>query len=212
MPSMRFSSLFRFVAAAALCCACTGTGDVAPEGTAPLPETATPQPKEPAMVVLETSLGNITLELDADKAPLTVANFLSYVDSGHYDGTIFHRVIDGFMIQGGGFTSAMAQKPTAAPIKNEAANGLSNRRGTIAMARTSVVDSATSQFFINVVDNPFLDFRAPTPAAFGYCVFGRVTDGMDVVDRIRKVPTGFAAGMQDVPVQPVVILSAKRVD
>ena len=164
------------------------------------------------MVVLETSLGNITLELDADKAPLTVANFLSYVDSGHYDGTIFHRVIDGFMIQGGGFTPAMAQKPTAAPIKNEAANGLSNRRGTIAMARTAVVDSATAQFYINVVDNPFLDFQAPTPAKFGYCVFGRVTAGMDVVDKIRKVPTGFAAGMQDVPLQPVQILSAKRVD
>lgn len=212
MPSMRFSSLFRFVAAAVLCCACTGAGDVAPEGPAPLPETPTPKPKESPMVILETSLGNITLELDAGKAPLTVANFLSYVDSGHYNGTIFHRVIDGFMIQGGGFAPDMVQKPTAAPIKNEAANGLSNRRGTIAMARTSVVDSATSQFFINVVDNSFLDFRAPTPDRFGYCVFGRVTAGMDVVDKIRKVPTGFVAGMQDVPLQPVQILSAKRVD
>ena len=210
MPSMRFSSLFRFVAAAALCCACTGTGDVVPEGTAPLPETATPQPKEPAMVVLETSLGNITLELDADKAPLTVANFLAYVDSGHYDGTIFHRVIDGFMIQGGGFNRYMLQKPTQAPIKNEAANGLQNKRGTIAMARTSVVDSATSQFFINVVDNPFLDFKSPDPRGYGYCVFGEVVSGMDVVDQIKAVRTGVKNGMADVPLQTVEILSAER--
>ena len=131
---------------------------------------------------IETSMGSITVELDDAKAPITVKNFLDYAASGHYDGTIFHRVIDGFMIQGGGFTKAMDQKPTKDPIKNEAANGLTNKRGTIAMARTMVVDSATSQFFINLVDNDFLDFSSPTPQGFGYAVFGKVTDGMDVVD------------------------------
>ena len=141
---------------------------------------------------IETSMGSITLELDDAKA-------------GHYDGTIFHRVIDGFMIQGGGFTKAMDQKPTKAPIKNEAANGLLNKRGTIAMARTMVVDSATSQFFINLVDNDFLNFRAPTPQFFGYAVFGKVTDGMDVVDKIAKVKTGNSGMHQNVPEEPVVI-------
>ena len=150
-------------------------------------------------------MGTITLELDDDKAPLTVANFAEYAAAGHYDGTIFHRVIDGFMIQGGGFTKEMNQKPTRAPIRNEAANGLGNRRGTIAMARTSVVDSATSQFFINLVDNDFLDHRDPTPQGFGYAVFGAVTDGMDVVDAIAKVSTGFAGPHQNVPEKPVVI-------
>ena len=154
---------------------------------------------------IETSMGSITVELDDAKAPVTVKNFLDYAASGHYDGTIFHRVIDGFMIQGGGFTKAMDQKPTKAPIKNEASNGLTNKRGTIAMARTMVVDSATSQFFINLVDNDFLNFRAPTPQYYGYAVFGKVTDGMDVVDRIAKVKTGFAGPHQNVPEEPIVI-------
>ena len=155
--------------------------------------------------VMETSLGTITLELNEDKAPETVRNFAEYVTSGHYDGTIFHRVIDGFMIQGGGFTKEMNQKPTRAPIRNEAMNGLKNVRGTIAMARTSVVDSATSQFFINLVDNDFLNFTSPTPQGFGYAVFGKVTDGMDVVDQIAKVKTGFSGPHQNVPEEPVVI-------
>ena len=154
---------------------------------------------------LEPSMGSITVELDDEKAPITVKNFLDYAASGHYDGTIFHRVIDGFMIQGGGFTKAMDQKPTKAPIKNEASNGLTNKRGTIAMARTMVVDSATSQFFINLVDNDFLNFRAPTPQYYGYAVFGKVTDGMDVVDKIAKVKTGFAGPHQNVPEEPIVI-------
>ncbi len=154
---------------------------------------------------IETNLGTISLELDEVKAPVTVANFIEYARSGHYDGTIFHRVIDGFMIQGGGFTKAMNQKPTRPPIVNEAANGLKNKRGTIAMARTMVVDSATSQFFINLVDNDFLDYRAPHPSMFGYAVFGTVTDGMDVVDRIAKVKTGNAGPHQNVPEEPIVI-------
>lgn len=154
---------------------------------------------------IETTLGTISLELNDEKAPLTVANFEEYAKSGHYDGTIFHRVIVGFMIQGGGFTRDMNQKPTRAPIRNEAMNGLGNKRGTIAMARTSVVDSATSQFFINHVDNDFLDFTSPTPRGFGYAVFGRVTDGMDVVDAIAKVRTGNNCGYENVPVEPVVI-------
>lgn len=156
-------------------------------------------------VTIETTMGTITLELNEEKAPVTVANFLSYVKDGHYDGTIFHRVIDGFMIQGGGFTKSMNQKPTKASIKNEAANGLKNARGTIAMARTMIVDSATSQFFINLVDNSFLDYRGPDPRTFGYAVFGKVTDGMDVVDKIAKVKTGFAGHHQNVPEEPVVI-------
>ena len=154
---------------------------------------------------IETDLGTIELELDEKKAPATVKNFADYAKSGHYNDTIFHRVIDGFMIQGGGFTANMDQKPTKAPIRNEAMNGLKNARGTIAMARTMVVDSATSQFFINLVDNDFLNFRAPTPQYYGYAVFGKVTDGMDVVDRIAKVKTGFAGPHQNVPEEPVVI-------
>ena len=150
-------------------------------------------------------MGTITLELDDAKAPITVKNFIDYAKSGHYNGTIFHRVIDGFMIQGGGFTSSMDQKSTNAPIKNEATNGLSNLRGTIAMARTSVVDSATSQFFINLIDNTFLDYKGPAPRLYGYAVFGKVTDGMDVVDRIAKVKTGFSGPHQNVPETPVLI-------
>ena len=154
---------------------------------------------------IETSMGTITLELNADKAPATVGNFVKYAKEGFYDGTIFHRVIDGFMIQGGGFTKNMDQKPTHEPIRNEAMNGLKNKRGTIAMARTMVVDSATSQFFINLVDKGFLDFTSPTPQGFGYAVFGQVTDGLDVVDAIGKVKTGFAGPHQNVPETPVVI-------
>ena len=156
-------------------------------------------------VTMETTLGTISLELDDGKAPETVANFVRYAKDGHYDGTIFHRVIDGFMVQGGGFTKDMNQKETREPIRNEAMNGLKNRRGTIAMARTMVVDSATSQFFINLVDNDFLDFQAPTPQGFGYAVFGEVTDGMSVVDAIAKVKTGNSGPYQNVPEDSIVI-------
>ena len=157
---------------------------------------------------IETSMGTITVELDDAKAPITVKNFIDYAQAGHYDGTIFHRVIDGFMIQGGGFTKDMNQKETRAPIKNEAANGLKNARGTLAMARTMIVDSATSQFFINLVDNDFLDFRAPTPQHYGYCVFGKVVSGMEAVDAIAGVETGRRGMHSDVPVENVVILDA----
>jgi cyclophilin family peptidyl-prolyl cis-trans isomerase len=162
------------------------------------------------MVRFETSLGDFTLELDADKAPVTVANFLAYVDEGFFDGLIFHRVIPGFMIQGGGFTPDMEQKKNKAPIKNEATNGLQNKRGTIAMARTNVVDSATAQFFINLADNGFLDHEGP--ANYGYAVFGRVVDGLDTIDRIAKERTGRTKGHDDVPATPVVINAAKRTD
>jgi cyclophilin family peptidyl-prolyl cis-trans isomerase len=162
------------------------------------------------MVRFETSLGEFTLELDADKAPVSVANFLAYVDEGFFDGLIFHRVIPGFMIQGGGFTPDMGQKKNKAPIRNEAANGLKNKRGTIAMARTNVVDSATSQFFINLTDNGFLDHQGP--GNFGYAVFGHVVDGLDTIDRIAKERTGRSKGHDDVPVTPVVIQSARRVE
>ena len=155
--------------------------------------------------VIDTNMGSITLELNDEKAPETVANFVEYAKSGHYDNTIFHCVIDGFMIQGGGFTKDMNQKPTRDPIRNEAVNGLKNVRGSIAMMRTMVVDSATSQFFINLVDNDFLDFTSPTPQGFGYAVFGMVTDGMEVVDRIAKVRTGFAGPHQNVPEEAVII-------
>jgi len=154
---------------------------------------------------IETSLGKIELALDAGKAPLSVSNFVAYAKAGHYDGTVFHRVIDGFMIQGGGFTADMVQKETRPPIRNEATNGLTNRRGTIAMARTGVVDSATCQFFINLKDNGFLDHRAPNPQMYGYAVFGNVTSGMDVVDKIAKVRTGNRGFFQNVPVETVTI-------
>lgn len=160
------------------------------------------------MIKLQTNFGDITLDLDADKAPETVKNFLAYVESGHYDGTIFHRVIDGFMVQGGGFTPDMQQKPTQAPVKNEADNGLKNARYTVAMARTNDPHSATAQFFINVSDNAFLDFKSPTGNGWGYCVFGKVVEGSDVVDRIKDVPTGNKGFHQDVPVENVIIESA----
>ena len=163
------------------------------------------------MVKLQTSLGTITLELYADKAPETVKNFLAYVAAGHYDNTIFHRVIDGFMIQGGGFEPDMKQKPAGAPVKNEADNGLRNERGTIAMARTSDPHSATAQFFINVKDNGFLDHTAPNSQGWGYCVFGKVVDGMDVVDKIRAVKTSSRGFHQDVPVEDVIIEKVEAV-
>ena len=161
------------------------------------------------MVKLHTNHGTITLELDADKAPKTVENFLQYVRDGFFDGTIFHRVIDGFMIQGGGFEPGMTQKPTRAAIENEASNGLKNETYTIAMARTPDPNSATAQFFINVANNSFLNFTAPTPQGYGYAVFGKVVEGMDVVDKIRKVKTGSRAGHQDVPLEDVVITQAE---
>lgn len=163
-------------------------------------------------VKLETSMGTITLELFKEKAPITVKNFLSYVKEGHYDGLIFHRVIKDFMVQGGGMNEALEPKKPKFAIKNEAANGLSNKRGTVAMARTAVVDSATCQFFINTVDNPFLDHQGKQPDRFGYCVFGQVIDGMDAVDAIRVVKTGNQKGHGDVPVEPVFILSATVVE
>ncbi len=161
------------------------------------------------MVKLHTSLGTIALELDAARAPETVKNFLAYVESGHYANTVFHRVIDGFMIQGGGFEPGMKQKPAKAAVKNEAANGLKNARYTVAMARTSEPHSATAQFFINVNDNGFLDHTAPTPQGWGYCVFGRVVEGQDVVDRIKAVKTGRSGGHGDVPLEDVVIERAE---
>lgn len=161
------------------------------------------------LVKLQTNLGDIVLELNDEKAPNTVANFISYVNDGFYNGTIFHRVIDGFMIQGGGFTENLQKKGTKAPIKNEADNGLKNLRGTVAMARTNAPHSATAQFFINVVNNDFLDYRSSTPRGWGYAVFGRVVQGMDVVDKIRKIPTGPGGPFpKDVPQAPVVIEQA----
>ncbi|MBA4741856.1 MAG: peptidyl-prolyl cis-trans isomerase [Azoarcus sp.] len=162
-------------------------------------------------VKLHTNHGAITLELDADKAPETVANFVAYVEAGHYDGTIFHRVIDNFMIQGGGFEPGMKQKPTRDPVKNEADNGLKNDFGTVAMARTQAPHSATAQFFINVSDNDFLNHRSPDMQGWGYCVFGRVSDGLDVVEKIRAVPTGSSGFHQDVPKEDVVIERAEIV-
>ena len=164
------------------------------------------------MVELHTNHGVIKLELDAEKAPKSVENFLNYVKAGHYDNTVFHRVIDGFMIQGGGFEPGMKQKPTAEPINNEANNGLKNVNGSIAMARTNDPHSATAQFFINVNDNDFLNHSSPTPQGWGYAVFGKVVEGLDVVDRIRKVKTGSKGFHQDVPVDDVVIEKAVVVD
>ena len=163
------------------------------------------------MVKLSTNHGDITLELDAEKAPLTVENFLQYVRDGFFTNTIFHRVIDGFMIQGGGFEPGMNQKPTRAQVKNEADNGLKNDAYTVAMARTPDPHSATAQFFINLSNNDFLNYTSATPQGWGYCVFGKVVAGQDVVDKIRKVRTGSNAGHQDVPTDDVVIESAEIV-
>lgn len=162
------------------------------------------------VVLMETSVGNVRIELDQKNAPISVNNFLSYVDDKFYDGTIFHRVISNFMIQGGGFTPDMQQKPTKAQIKNEAGNGLKNKKGTLAMARTMVVDSATAQFFINVVDNDFLDHRDDSSQGYGYAVFGKVVEGMDVVDKMKSVKTGTKMGFGDVPMETVVIKSVRR--
>ena len=164
------------------------------------------------MVELQTSMGRITLRLDAEKAPKTVENFITYVKDGHFDGTIFHRVINGFMIQGGGFDAKMVQKPTRDTIENEADNGLQNKAYTIAMARTSEPHSASAQFFINVADNEFLNFKAPTGNGWGYAVFGEVVDGKDVVDQIKAVKTSNSGFHQDVPVEPVLIEKATVID
>ena len=163
------------------------------------------------MVILHTNQGDITLDLDAENSPASVANFLQYVRDGHYDNTLFHRVIPGFMIQGGGFAPGMQQKATRAPVANEAGNGVKNARHTVAMARTSDPHSATAQFFINLADNAFLDYKGPSPQAYGYCVFGKVAAGADVVDRIAGVATGRSAGHENVPAQDVVITRTEEV-
>ena len=163
------------------------------------------------MVILHTNRGDIGVELDTDDAPKTVENFLQYVREGHYDNTIFHRVIDGFMIQGGGMEPGMKQKGVRAPVANEAGNGLKNKRYTVAMARTSEPHSATAQFFINVADNDFLDYKGPSPQGWGYCVFGRVTAGQDVVDRVKGVATATSGGHQNVPQDDVVLTRAEEV-
>ncbi len=164
------------------------------------------------MIKLQTSMGDIVLELNEEAAPKTVANFLDYVNSGHYDGTIFHRVIDGFMIQGGGFSEDMSQKPTQAPVENEADNGLKNAAYAVAMARTADPHSATAQFFINVKKNDFLDHTAKTPQGWGYAVFGKVVKGHNVVNKIKSVATTTRSGHQDVPVEPIIIHKAEVVD
>lgn len=164
------------------------------------------------MIKLQTNMGDITIALNPEKAPISSANFLNYVSNGFYDGTIFHRVIDSFMVQGGGFTADMQQKTTNAQIQNEADNGLANVRGSLAMARTSDPHSATGQFFINTVDNAFLNHRSKTAEGWGYCVFGQIIEGLDVLDRIRAVKTGNRAGHQDVPVTDVIIEKAFVID
>jgi cyclophilin family peptidyl-prolyl cis-trans isomerase len=185
----------------------------APAPPAPIapaaPSTCTPKGTAPMKVKLTTSMGPITIELDKAKAPISTENFIKYVEAGHYNGTIFHRVIDNFMVQGGGFTKDFVQKPTQAPIKNESTNGLKNDNYTLAMARTNVRDSATSQFFINVKDNDFLNYSGESPQGFGYAVFGKVVEGKEVVDKIKKVPTSNAGGHQNVPTTPVVIEKAE---
>jgi cyclophilin family peptidyl-prolyl cis-trans isomerase len=196
--------------AAALLIACAAPLHAADEPAKASPSTScTAKGKAPMKVKLTTSMGPIVIELDKDKAPISTENFVKYVESGHYNGTIFHRVIDGFMIQGGGMTKDMRQKPTNPPIKNESTNGLKNSVYTVAMARTNVRDSATSQFFINVKDNDFLDFKNDMNP--GYAVFGKVVEGKEVVDKIRKVPTGSSMGQENVPVTPVVIEKAECV-
>ena len=207
---MRSRSLLSgmFVVSLLLTAAVAGAADPAPSAAAPAAKEGSKMEtgKNP-IVVITTSMGTIEAELYADKAPETVKNFLAYAAAGHYNDTVFHRVIKGFMIQGGGMTADMNQKPTKPPIKNEADNGLKNTVGTLAMARTSVVDSATSQFFINVKDNGFLDFKSKTPQGYGYAVFGKVISGMDVVTKIENVATTSKGMNQDVPVEPVVIKS-----
>lgn len=181
----------------------------ATEAAATAPPEAPAGPALPAAAVIRTSLGEIEIELFGDRAPLTVGNFAEYARAGHYDGTIFHRVIPGFVVQGGGFTPDLREKPTRPPIRNEASNRLSNRRGTVAMARTPDPHSATAQFFINLADNLALDHRAPTPEGYGYCVFGRVVRGMETVDRMAAVPTGTFGPHEGVPLQPIRIESVQ---
>ncbi len=164
------------------------------------------------MIRMQTTLGTLDIELDFDKAPKSAANFEQYVKDGHYDGTIFHRIIKGFMVQGGGMLPDMSQKPTRDPIENEADNDLKNLTGTLSMARTNDPHSATSQFFINVVDNGFLDFTAPTPQGWGYCVFGKVVNGLDVVEQMKAAATGSRSGHQDVPLEDIVIEKAEVVE
>jgi peptidyl-prolyl cis-trans isomerase B (cyclophilin B) len=164
------------------------------------------------MIIIRTTLGNLSLELDSERAPKTVANFVAYAKDGHYNGTIFHRVIENFMIQGGGFEVGMNEKPSGTPIENEADNGLKNDFGTVAMARTTDPHSATAQFFINVTDNDFLNHTAPNSQGWGYAVFGKLVDGMDVLDKIRAVATGSAGGHQDVPVDDIIIESVEVVE
>jgi cyclophilin family peptidyl-prolyl cis-trans isomerase len=197
-----------FAVSLLLTAAVAGAADPAPSAAAPAAKEGSKMEtgKNP-IVVIATSMGTIEAELYADKAPESVKNFLAYAASGHYNDTVFHRVIKGFMIQGGGMTADMSQKPTKPPVKNEADNGLKNLNGTLAMARTSVVDSATSQFFINVKDNGFLDFKSKTPQGYGYAVFGKVISGMDVVQKIENVSTTSKGMNQDVPIDPVVIKS-----
>ena len=200
----------RRIALAALLAAALPLAALAQDKAAqPASQSCTAKGNAPMKVKLTTSMGPIVIELDKAKAPATVDNFVKYVQSGHYNGTIFHRVIDGFMIQGGGFDKAMSQKPTQAPIKNEGANGLKNDNYTVAMARTGVRDSATAQFFINVKDNEFLNYSGESPQGWGYAVFGKVVEGQDTVDKIKKVATGNSGGHQNVPTTPVVIEKAE---
>lgn len=207
------STLFNMFVATLLLSGCSGTEAKPANELQPTAEPAVAINPEPVketktMILMKTTKGDIKLELDAEKAPKTVANFLNYVESGHYNGTIFHRVIDNFMIQGGGFNKNMQQKPAPHTVENEANNGLKNDRGTIAMARTSDPHSAGAQFFINVKDNDFLNFRAPTMQGWGYCVFGKVIEGMNVVDAIKGVPTGPG----DVPNDAIEITEVTVVD
>ena len=201
MQSTRRSLIASLVIASAL--------PLAALGQAPAAGSCTPKGNAPMKVKLTTSMGPIVIQLDKEKAPISTENFVKYVESGHYNGTVFHRVIDGFMVQGGGFGKDMRQKPTQPPIKNESTNGLKNDNYTVAMARTNVRDSATSQFFINVKDNDFLNFSGDSNP--GYAVFGKVVEGKEVVDKIKKVATGNAAGQQNVPNEPVLIEKAECV-
>jgi cyclophilin family peptidyl-prolyl cis-trans isomerase len=210
MNNSRRIVLASFFAAALPLAACAQAP--ADKAAAPAPASAsscTQKGNAPMKVKLTTSMGPIVIQLDKEKAPISVDNFVKYVEAGAYNGTIFHRVIDGFMVQGGGFTKDMQQKPTQAPIKNEANNGLKNDNYTVAMARTGVRDSATSQFFINVKDNAFLNYSGESPQGWGYAVFGKVVEGQDVVDKIKKVPTGNKGMYQNVPNEPVVIEKAE---
>jgi cyclophilin family peptidyl-prolyl cis-trans isomerase len=211
MNNSRRIALASFFAAALPLAACA-QAPAADKAAAPAPASAsscTQKGNAPMKVKLTTSMGPIVIQLDKEKAPVSVDNFVKYVEAGTYNGTIFHRVIDGFMVQGGGFTKDMQQKPTQAPIKNEASNGLKNDNYTVAMARTGVRDSATSQFFINVKDNAFLNYSGESPQGWGYAVFGKVVEGQDVVDKIKKVPTGNKGMYQNVPNEPVVIEKAE---